>query len=688
MITAKLQLDLQSMKRISSLFIILLLSISLIFSQNNMGFSLEYISEEKILIDSLANNKKWIIDSTFESKTYFFDIGYNKKNSIDTSITKAKDFFFKYSDSTEVNLTNSVIAQNNSTATIGTLQNNYNVTFCVIYGKEGKLTYSKVSLEYAMANIIMIGELNNYLDSTHTFKLKEILNKIYKETDFKKITFLAEEFRRETDNLTDVSKNNISDVEQLQNDISTIQMFSPFCGVENIDVERYDKTYVVNSNSLNEPGNVLSHILSGGVRLFQDKKTQKYGYMNGDGLIVIYPKFETATDFKDGVALVSNNNNYRFIDVNENIVFSSKYNYDWIAPFSEGFATAYKIESKENGYYKHVETFKNYFILNKNGEDLFFNKEIKWISNFKHGLAIVNTDVYLGIKDNKFHIFSSDSLRLMEKCSFNKKYYDFNLDKRVECIDGNKVSTANLYKKFENVYVMVNEFGEIVTKNDKTIWNFAYEFNNYGFCVVCEDWDVCYLIDTSFNKISNRADFYSKGFLNNRIYIFRIDYDLIVVNEKGHTFSDRFSYVEVLEDVIIVKKKELENSSYSLFNYEGVEISSNMFYYIEPFDDYSFWCYSIGKDNNTLTRTLVSFENNIYTEVKREILKGLDYNISKKSTKELEDNTLYSDTFTSEDQFMKNNKFWLPSRITYSGLYKIIAPTNIDEDIYYFPVKK
>lgn len=85
----------------------------------------------------------------------------------------------------------------------------------------------------------------------------------------------------------------------------------------------------------------VSQMMSGNLR---------YGYINENGVFALEPIFESASDFHDGLAVVTLNGKYRVIDEAGNILFT---NSDLINDFSNGmalFATIGKNDMMEYGY--------------------------------------------------------------------------------------------------------------------------------------------------------------------------------------------------------------------------------------------------------------------------------------------------------------------------------------------------
>jgi hypothetical protein len=108
-------------------------------------------------------------------------------------------------------------------------------------------------------------------------------------------------------------------------------------------------------------------------KLYPVKKGEKYGYMTYNGEEKIPARFEKATSFSDGMALVKNDNQYTFIK--QDGTFLSENWYKSATSFSEGKAFVAK-------------KGQNLACININGEILFELPQVTGISNFNNGIAV------------------------------------------------------------------------------------------------------------------------------------------------------------------------------------------------------------------------------------------------------------------------------------------------------------
>lgn len=118
------------------------------------------------------------------------------------------------------------------------------------------------------------------------------------------------------------------------------------------------------------------------------KSSQKWGYLNSKGAVIIPFIYDSAEDFSEGLAAVSKGkyekNKHGFIDKTGKTVIP--FSYDYAGNFSEGLATIRK-GSQETG---------KYGIIDKNGKTIMAPKYDGYIAEFSEGMAAVlnKNDVY------------------------------------------------------------------------------------------------------------------------------------------------------------------------------------------------------------------------------------------------------------------------------------------------------
>lgn len=69
---------------------------------------------------------------------------------------------------------------------------------------------------------------------------------------------------------------------------------------------------------------------------FYSTKFDKYGYINGNGQIVVLPKYDFAWEFKEGMSPMKLNGKYGYINDDGDEVVPPKYDHAWM--FSDGLS--------------------------------------------------------------------------------------------------------------------------------------------------------------------------------------------------------------------------------------------------------------------------------------------------------------------------------------------------------------
>ncbi len=275
-----------------------------------------------------------------------------------------------------------------------------------------------------------------------------------------------------------------------------------------------------------------------------------YGYINDKGLFVIKPKFQMAYDFKNGKAVVQENNKFGIIDTKGKYVLAPIY--DSISEFKEGRAIVV-INSKINVIDNDgkVITNKNYSLINsfsdglvlvavdyKNGDYKYgyINLEgeevtpIKYLMgyDFNNGVALVKLDY------TKYALINKKG---QELCTYNHVFiYGYS--------DGVMVFADN----FQGPYGYINNKGEEIIKAK---YREATAFNN-GVAVVALNNSYYGLIDLKgrniyqsiFSDIKNLGEgIIALGLpLGDNDFIYRNIYALGTIDGEILT---NFSYLEV-----------------------------------------------------------------------------------------------------------------------------------------------
>ena len=119
------------------------------------------------------------------------------------------------------------------------------------------------------------------------------------------------------------------------------------------------------------------------------------GYYDENLNVKIKPKFKVASEFTDGVAVVSEGDKYGVIDSNGETIFD--YKYDSIDNFNDGYAIAKRDD--------------DYYVLDINGNENKINADIDYCEGFNEGRAIFTKDNKKGVIDNEGNVIVKPKYR-------------------------------------------------------------------------------------------------------------------------------------------------------------------------------------------------------------------------------------------------------------------------------------
>lgn len=134
---------------------------------------------------------------------------------------------------------------------------------------------------------------------------------------------------------------------------------------------------------------------SRGKNLYKFEDGLYRGYYDENLNVKIKPQFTIASEFIDGVAIVSKGDKYGVIDNNGEAI--SDYKYDSIDNFNEGYAIA-----KLND---------DYYILDINGNENKINADIDYCEGFSEGRAIFTKGKKKGVIDNEGNVIVKPKYR-------------------------------------------------------------------------------------------------------------------------------------------------------------------------------------------------------------------------------------------------------------------------------------
>ncbi len=137
---------------------------------------------------------------------------------------------------------------------------------------------------------------------------------------------------------------------------------------------------------------------SGGLARF--RVNSQYGFINKEGEVVIEPVFEKAGDFKNGKALVKDNETFFYIDSSGQYLKDAEVPYNYVGPFSEGYALVSIMD--EYGYINHDSS---YFIYPR------FTRASPFFNNIAH----------VATEDSFGYIFTNGKVDIARKYEREKR---------------------------------------------------------------------------------------------------------------------------------------------------------------------------------------------------------------------------------------------------------------------------
>jgi hypothetical protein len=193
------------------------------------------------------------------------------------------------------------------------------------------------------------------------------------------------------------------------------------------------------------------------IRFYQNYKA---GFKDKNGKIIVPALFESASEFKNGFAIVSVNNKKGFIDQNGKIVIEIQF--DDVSLFENGLSAA-----KFNGKYGYINTkgsweiepkFEEAYLFSNNRARVKLNSLYGYINNQGEEFIPCQYKVASEFNNNIAVVCNSNSqyfyIDVLNKPVFNK-YFDF-------ALPFFNYDTAKVKIKNENF--IINKKGEIVEK--------------------------------------------------------------------------------------------------------------------------------------------------------------------------------------------------------------------------------
>ncbi|CUQ02806.1 WG repeat-containing protein [Clostridium baratii] len=324
---------------------------------------------------------------------------------------------------------------------------------------------------------------------------------------------------------------------------------------------------------------------SRGKNLYKFEDALYRGYYDENLNVKIKPQFTIASDFTDGVAVVSKGDKYGVIDNNGENIFD--YKYDSIDNFNEGYAIA-----KLND---------DYYIIDINGNENKINADIDYCEGFSEGRAIFTKGKKKGVIDIKGNVIVKPKYNELTKYSdgitIGNKFLsgDIPIDRNGNILDkdilknqyqngvfiykdrmfdyyNNELEDINnkyncIHMIYDKIVVSDNEYTKfgVIDKDGnlllKVKYDDIYSYSNFGYFFVSYNAEKC-IINLKGEKIlSLKEDVIDVDFASDDLIRIRYSDDSNeIVNKDGKVLvnkNDGNKY-SIYGDFII-KEEEIEN---------------------------------------------------------------------------------------------------------------------------------
>lgn len=278
---------------------------------------------------------------------------------------------------------------------------------------------------------------------------------------------------------------------------------------------------------------------SRGKNLYKFEDGLYRGYYDENLNVKIKAEFKIASDFTDGVAVVSKGDKYGVIDNNGDTIFDFKY--DSIDNFNEGYAIA-----KVNDYH---------YILDINGNENEVNTDIDYCEGFSEGRAIFTKGKKKGVIDYKGNVIVKAKYRELSKytdgITIGNKFLsgDVPIDR-----NGNILDKDILERQYKNgIFIGKNGSKLLKMKYDE-----IYSYSNFGYFFVRDKDEKC-IINLKDEKImSLKEDVIDVDFASDDLIrvIYSNDSNEII-NKEGNILINKNdgSKYSIYGDFIIKEEK-------------------------------------------------------------------------------------------------------------------------------------
>ncbi len=337
------------------------------------------------------------------------------------------------------------------------------------------------------------------------------------------------------------------------------------------------------------------------INLIKINESNKVGYMDNDGTIVVKSKYLSGTDYYNGYAIVKNDNNLYCVLNGKGVFEVPCGNYTYIGLY-DGRYIASKITNQglKQGLldknldnitkfkYDNISYINNEIYTFKRDETLgLLNGEGKEIYSFKVD-EVDDKNIYVEVSKSKSKtkyamIKVNDSSTIINLDS-GKEVYKYTLNE-IKVLDNNLFAIVDQEKE-NNKYIYIdNDEVKFMTENYKYVRIDDYN-SNIAICIK-SDSKIDYINITNndiINKNENNEYFYNDGYVLEKSHDFNLNADVFNVIDYSGKVGEFVSLepVDGLYHNKMLMIKVYENK-YNFVNIKGKTVSNKTYEYAENF---------------------------------------------------------------------------------------------------------
>ncbi len=337
------------------------------------------------------------------------------------------------------------------------------------------------------------------------------------------------------------------------------------------------------------------------INLIKINESNKVGYMDSDGTIVVKSKYLSGSDYYNGLAIVKNDNNLYCVLNGKGVFEVPCGTYTYIGLY-DGKYIASKItnqglkqailDKKLNNItkykYDNISYINNGIYTFKRDETVgLLNGEGKEIYSFKvdevddKNISVEVSNSKSSIKYAKIKVNDSTTIINLES---GKEIYKYTLNE-VKVLDNNIFSIKDITKD-NNTYIYIDD-DEVKYKTDNYKFVRVEDYNsNIAICIK-SDSKIDYINLTNGEKINsneNNEYFYNDGYVLEKTHDFNLNADVYnIIDYSGKVGS--FTSLEPVDGLFsnqLLMISVFENR-YNFVNTKGKTISNKSYEYAEKF---------------------------------------------------------------------------------------------------------